>query len=379
MLISEEIKKYPNHGYKEQKDSINKMVSGENHGELCYVVPLENTDMQKPQYSFEGDRELDICDFSALLYKELVNIKSRKWGHDHGVPKINPNVHGWEVIPQAFGSKYYASRPCGTIRMLNSLDDIAKLPEVTIYSQAFKNEYKIIEYFYNQTEGKIPIEMSYICGPFSSSGLIVEEIALLEGIYTNPEAVHWLMNKCTDLFIDFVKEQKKYAPNIVTMMEFWWPEGLGVFCGDDSIMHLSPKNFSEFVVPYYNRISDAFGGIILHSCGKYPHLFSTMRDEIRNLRGINFNAGDNACNIDKAFEVFKGTNTVLIPGSIIPGTVHNFKDRVDYVKYILKLKTPDHSVLFCSYPTIIAEPDHNATSKIVLDILEHYKKSGCIK
>jgi len=372
--------------YKEEdiKDKITSMVSGENIGALCYVVPLNTTDKSISQFDFfDWDRELKTSEFPLLLGMQIDKINSREWGHDYGISMINPNVHGWEVIAKAFDSNYTA-KPCGTIPVIDSLDDIKNLGKVTIDSDAFKYFYHILNYLYTHTQGSIPIEMISTGGPFSTSSLIIKNTALLEGIYTKPEAVFNLMGMCTDLFIDFVKEQKKYAPNIVPvcMHDTWWPKDLGVLCQDDFIINLSPLKFLEFVVPYYNKISDIFGGIIIHCCGEFSHLFSVMRDKIRNLRGIWLNAGE--CNVKKAVEIFRGTNTVIIPRWVL-NQVNCFKDRIDFINYILQLKTPDISMFIQAHSfiehTSITQPgvikpedDHNLVSKMILNIIEDYEK-----
>jgi hypothetical protein len=48
---------------------------------------------------------------------------------------------------------------------------------------------------------------------------------------------------------------------------------------------------AEFGVPYFNQLSDAFGGIYIHSCGNWLHQIPTL-EMVRNLRGLEFGASE---------------------------------------------------------------------------------------
>jgi hypothetical protein len=55
---------------------------------------------------------------------------------------------------------------------------------------------------------------------------------------------------------------------------------------DDNLVNVSPAVYEEFVVPYNNRISAAFGGLFLHSCTiKEAHL--PVLKKLNGLTGIN--------------------------------------------------------------------------------------------
>ena len=70
---------------------------------------------------------------------------------------------------------------------------------------------------------------------------------------------------------------------------------------------LSPELHDEFGVPYLNRLSDAFGGIYVHSCGDWTHLFPSL-EKVRGLRGLEFGASE--APYDKVLARFGG-KTVL--------------------------------------------------------------------
>jgi hypothetical protein len=50
---------------------------------------------------------------------------------------------------------------------------------------------------------------------------------------------------------------------------------------------LSPALYREFGVPYLNRLSREFGGIVVHSCGDVQHVAPVMM-EIEGIKGLDF-------------------------------------------------------------------------------------------
>jgi uroporphyrinogen-III decarboxylase len=55
---------------------------------------------------------------------------------------------------------------------------------------------------------------------------------------------------------------------------------------DDSAMNLSDAMVRQFVLPYDQRLLDAFGGGAIHFCGKGDHFISSM-STLRGLFAIN--------------------------------------------------------------------------------------------
>ena len=55
---------------------------------------------------------------------------------------------------------------------------------------------------------------------------------------------------------------------------------------DDSAMNFSPEMFTEFFVPYEQRVLDAFGGGGMHFCGRGDH-YIARATALRGLYAIN--------------------------------------------------------------------------------------------
>ena len=69
------------------------------------------------------------------------------------------------------------------------------------------------------------------------------------------------------------------------------PDGGGVSVSNDECVMISAAMHDEFNVPYLNRLSEAFGGIYIHSCGKWTHQFPSLA-KVRGLKGLEFGASE---------------------------------------------------------------------------------------
>ena len=306
------------------KDLLRRMAGGEARGALAYVVPLHDLDCQ--------------CG-------GMGNVLQRRWGHDHAVPMAHPWAFHQDPIADAFGAVYHDS-PCGTVPRLERVEDIPSLLlDMTLAGGRFGVCLEALEQLADQARGKVLLQRHPVGGPMSVAGLIVRSTSLLEGMYTHPELVRRLLTVCNDLFIAFNKAQRERVPDVVLAnlhADTYWPQGLGILCEDDTIINLSPEMLKEFLLPHYQRISEEFNGFVTHCCGDYAHLFPVMRDHIPNLRGVWLNGGE--CSFQRAVEVFRGTDTVIIPRWVL-NSIQRFSSRTDFVDFILATKTRDVSVL----------------------------------
>jgi len=57
----------------------------------------------------------------------------------------------------------------------------------------------------------------------------------------------------------------------------WIPDGAGLSIANDASVMLPPALHDEFSVPYLNRLSEEFGGVYIHSCGNWTHLFPAWK------------------------------------------------------------------------------------------------------
>jgi hypothetical protein len=116
-------------------------------------------------------------------------------------------------------------------------------------------------------------------------------------LYDDPEFVHMLMRKCTEVYVAISRLCRRYgpAPGAGTCAGGYWMENGSVrMCGDSDIL-ISAAQHREFVAPYQQDAFRAMGGGWLHYCGGMPgfrrreglHLHEVYAG-IDGLRGLNW-------------------------------------------------------------------------------------------
>jgi len=255
-----------------------------------------------------------LLDPGRFLEAQMDEIEGQSKLRGDLVPALCPTL-GVIAVPSAFGAEvvwwendFPAVRPLLGDR-LDRVRDIAK-PRVTDGELG-----RILEYtrvFLERTGGKMPIRLGDIQGPLDNAALIVGHTAFLEALITAPREIHRLLDMITDLMIEFAAAQRGSvhavrAEFVPSAFQPWLPDGRGISVANDVAVMLSPELHDEFGVPYLNRLSDAFGGIYIHSCGDWTHLFPSL-EKIRGLRGLEFGASE--APYDKVLARFGG-RTVL--------------------------------------------------------------------
>ena len=111
--------------------------------------------------------------------------------------------------------------------------------------------------------------------------------------YEEEELVHDALDVITDVFIRFVKEWHKEFPPVD--MEHAVDLGLlhrgRILIREDSATNISPEMYEEFIMAHDQEIFDAFGGGILHFCGKGDHLIPKFA-QLKGFNALNMSQPD---------------------------------------------------------------------------------------
>ncbi|MFH1929206.1 MAG: hypothetical protein ABIK79_13690 [Chloroflexota bacterium] len=139
----------------------------------------------------------------------------------------------------------------------------------------------------------------------------------------------------TDLIIRFVGRQREVAGDFIPLhLPFvWMPDGYGIGVSEDLLALISPPLFEEFALPYNNRLSEEFGGLVIHSCGNFVHNLDGLA-KIKDLRAINFGATETP--FSALAEKFSG-QTAIIPHIGLNRDIR-FDSVLDYVESVLRQK-----------------------------------------
>ncbi len=269
---------------------------------IGYVGPRVKNGKPIPSalFSTEGpdtvrDRILDPAKF---LRSQVNEIEAQLALKGDFVPSLCPTL-GLVGIPSAFGCEVvWWENDLPAVRPIyaEGVDEITPLAMPNVRDGQLGRMLDYTEYFIEQTDGRYPIRMSDIQGPIDSAALILGHNNFLTAMYTDPQAVHRLLQQVTDLTIAFVQAQREIALKhgcefIPSMFQPWMPDGLGISISNDECVMMSAQMHDEFNVPYLNQLSDAFGGVYLHSCGKWTHQFPSLA-KVHNLRGHEFGASE---------------------------------------------------------------------------------------
>jgi uroporphyrinogen-III decarboxylase len=235
-----------------------------------------------------------LQDPAKFLQAQLAEINGQMQFEGDFVPALTPTI-GVVTIPSAFGcpvvwleSDFPAVTPLNIVPEqimdlnLPGLKD-GELGRILYYTR----------YFREKTEGRYPIRLTDIQGPLDNASLIMGHNNFLLMLRTHPNEAHRLLQMITDLTIELVREQRRQAENdfVPVLFQPWIPDGWGVSISNDDSVMISARHMAEFGVPYINQLSDAFGGVFIHSCGNWLHQIPAL-EKVRGLRGLEFGASE---------------------------------------------------------------------------------------
>lgn len=237
-----------------------------------------------------GTQQFFNDDAAELEWNEHFH-RTREDVYDYGFPNIKPNL-GINIIASAFGCESRlndAADPwISPLIREENVEDVYKLtvPD-PVNNPVFQHAWKRVEYM--QSHSSMPLRLVNVPSPLVTASLIWEYTSFIGGTLEYPDEVHALMEKVTEATILYVKEQLKRITNRYNMgHEIWYiPRDVGVRVSDDTAALLSPDLYREFGVKYNGMIAEAFGGIVVHSCGNVQNVVGAMM-EIPGLRGLDF-------------------------------------------------------------------------------------------
>jgi len=218
--------------------------------------------------------------------------RMREGVYDYGLANIKPN-QGIGVIAAAFGCAYTVNDEAdpwikAVIREEN-VEDVHKLeipdPET---NPIFQKVWKRIEALESLSD--MPLRAVNIPSPLVTASMIWDYTSFIEALLIFPDEVHVLLDKVTEATIVYIREQFRRIKNLFSVGHESTcpiPRFAGVRVSDDTAALLSPDLYREFGVPYNNRISKEFGGIVVHSCGDIQYVVPAMM-EIEGLKGLDF-------------------------------------------------------------------------------------------
>jgi len=225
---------------------------------------------------------------------QIESIKETLSTKTDWMPFLEP-WHGTGVYAEAFGAKYFwkENDTPWTNFIINSLEEARKIKKPDWKKSEIMNlVLSSIRYFKKMAGDNIPISLTDTQSPLDNAMLMWETNSFIAACYDEPETVHWFLDLITELIIEFSLVQiKEIGQNIArpghnAALTRPWGKTAGIGLSDDFLVTVSPKFYDEFGKRYNEKIADALGGVVIHSCGLWSRDMIAKVLETRGLMGV---------------------------------------------------------------------------------------------
>lgn len=193
------------------------------------------------------------------------------------VPNFLEPWYGIGTIAGAYGGDYiwFDGQAPALKPRFNSIDEIlAYEPQKVADTPIGIHTLNMIEYFMEQTKGKVPVSLTDTQSPLNMVGHLYPLDQFFMDSIMEPEKILQLFDRLADLSIEFNIEQLKLigsslaSPGHGFASSTAW-KGLGM--SDDNAIMISPEQYIELAVPSVVKICSPLGGPVFHSCGDWSN------------------------------------------------------------------------------------------------------------
>lgn len=236
------------------------------------------------------------------------------------VPNFLEPWYGIGTVASAFGGDYIwvqGNAPALKPRF-SSIDEVLSFePQEIARTNIGRHTLNMIEYFMDQTKGRLPISLTDTQSPLNMIGHLYPLDQFFMDMLLEPEKVVRLFEILSGLSIRFNQEQMKligsslvYPGHGFASSTKW--SGLGM--SDDNAIMISPEQYLEIAAPSVEKICAPLGGPVFHSCGDW----SAWVDAVLQIKGLKMADGafspqtdPGATNYLETFHRFANTGVVL--------------------------------------------------------------------
>nr|WP_317449975.1 uroporphyrinogen decarboxylase family protein [uncultured Sellimonas sp.] len=249
--------------------------------------------------------------FGATYEEAFVHAKSRahwliesyrRFGQD-GL-SVNYRIDG---IPVAFGAESTYD-PTGIPIVKNAvLKSLADVSQLSLENVEFKNDinaqiaFDAVRYVQDELADEVFTGVG-LMGPFTTAANLAGTEVVLKAMRKDPKNLHKLLDFAADATIEV---GRKFVEN-----------QMGIGLAEPTASLLSPKQFREFVIPYYKKVMDTWKswgsrGSGFHICGDTSRLLETFPE--MGIRGVSIDSA-----VDIAFAKEKIGTQLSIMGNVSP-------------------------------------------------------------
>lgn len=268
--------------------------------------------LEEPLFHYESlTRDVSIDEIFQNRYRKYEALSE---GRTDNVAVMDC-ILGTHILPCIFGAqerKFADGHTYLEGPIIFSPEDVYKLKADDIKKGVVGQQLEILKYMADKTHGETYIRVGDIQNPLGVLNMMWETSDFYFSLMEEPEAIHKALEIVTEVEIEYICEMYEINEKIVPLSWpfIWAPKEKGIYLADDTMGMISPDMYEEFSVTYNNKISEEFGGIMLHSCTTKEEYFDKIMKN-KDIRSINF-AAQYSADMAKIYEYFGG-KIVIIP------------------------------------------------------------------
>jgi len=214
------------------------------------------------------------CDMKQSLEWQLGALK-KSMDYPADVPNFLEPWYGIGMVACSFGINYIwnPGQSPATKPAFQTIDEALSFDiKPVLQTEVGKHSLEMIEYFLDQTKGKLPMSMGDIQSPFNNATNVVDTSNFLMSMIMEPDKVVKFLDVLAELEIEFYQAQEKLIGNALVRPGHGFAsshvfEGFGM--SDDNVVMIDEESYLNFVSPSFVKLGKAFGGPVHHSCGNF--------------------------------------------------------------------------------------------------------------
>jgi hypothetical protein len=235
-----------------------------------------------------GEVFRDACrDMRQSLRLQLGGLlKSLDYASD--APTYLEPWYGIGTTASAFGGEYdWFEGQAPVVRPLyKAMDEVPPLvPRDFDQVPIMRYTLDTIEYFVDQTQGRVPLSWSDLQAPLNVATELIDTSAFFTGMIDQADRVREILSAITEVVIRFTRQQSDLIGDRLARPGHGFASsraGKGIGLSTDNLVMISPKMYDKFCVADNIQIGAAFGGVSIHSCGDYARWLPALK-KIDNL------------------------------------------------------------------------------------------------
>jgi hypothetical protein len=235
-----------------------------------------------------GEVFRDACrDMRQSLRQQLGGLlKSLDYASD--APTYLEPWYGIGTTASAFGGEYdWFEGQAPVVRPLyKAMDEVPPLvPRDFDQVPIMRYTLDTIEYFVDQTQGRVPLSWSDLQAPLNVATELIDTSAFFTGMIDQADRVREILSAITEVVIRFTRQQSDLIGDRLARPGHGFASsraGKGIGLSTDNLVMISPKMYDKFCVADNIQIGAAFGGVSIHSCGDYARWLPALK-KIDNL------------------------------------------------------------------------------------------------